>query len=431
MVCYFFRTIPLVLALLSSSIFHAQSKPLKVGEKIPELSLGNVINFSKNEIKLSDYKGKLIILDFWRHSCIGCIESFSYMDSLQKKFNNKIQIILVNPESKDSTERFFAKRKRIKPPNVPLITGDKLLSAIFPHDFVPHHVWIDSAGTVRYIVSANSTTFTNIEKFIKGKDLALVTKVDVRDINWALPFLADAKGRFLDKMEFYSSISNMFSATGFHKGIENGKLRLYTTSSILGLIKIAFGDDDYYSRFIQPFTLVLDVKDLSHYTYLYNMDRDTWNLNNAYTYDISVPSSREDMLYDKMKDDLSKYFRFTAKVIKKKVSCLALVRTNLKNLLTATPQKAEMIRQGILDGSIFGVHNSTSDDFVDILNRHFTGKINKRIINKTNFKSMIGIGLDKEVFDSMDLVKIKKELRKYGLDLIEAKAVFDVLVIKD
>jgi len=65
-------------------------KPLKIGDKVPDIEFKLVDSktggISKG--KLSDYKGKLVIIDFWASWCYSCLHKFPKMDELQKKYSN-------------------------------------------------------------------------------------------------------------------------------------------------------------------------------------------------------------------------------------------------------------------------------------------------------------------------------------------------------
>ena len=71
---------------------------------------------------------------------------------------------MVNKQSKEITTNFFEKRKRIKAPDLPFITGDTLLHNTFGIDGVPIYVWIDSAGKILYNMDSYYMTEMNIEK---------------------------------------------------------------------------------------------------------------------------------------------------------------------------------------------------------------------------------------------------------------------------
>ena len=67
-------------------------------------------DFSGNEINLKDYKGKLIIINFWATWCAPCKEEMPSLDNLYKsnEFNNlKIFAVNMEPPNYLKTEKFF------------------------------------------------------------------------------------------------------------------------------------------------------------------------------------------------------------------------------------------------------------------------------------------------------------------------------------
>ena len=65
-------------------------------------------------IKLNDYKGKLVILNFWATWCAPCREEMPYLDTLQsinKLENLKIFPINVGKEKIEKVEKFFLELK--------------------------------------------------------------------------------------------------------------------------------------------------------------------------------------------------------------------------------------------------------------------------------------------------------------------------------
>src|SRR5688500_2781720 len=94
---------------------HRQILPesLGIGDPMPDLIISNVQNFTRSQIKFSDFKNKLVILDFWFGTCKSCILNFPKMEALQKKFKDQIQILMVNFESQGTIETTFRKWKNI------------------------------------------------------------------------------------------------------------------------------------------------------------------------------------------------------------------------------------------------------------------------------------------------------------------------------
>ena len=100
--------------LVTSSIGYALEKPnIKnlVLLKNPKL-YGDVTFMDINEknVNLDDFKGKLIILNFWATWCAPCKEEMPSLDNLQSntKLNNlKIFPINIGQENRSKSERFF------------------------------------------------------------------------------------------------------------------------------------------------------------------------------------------------------------------------------------------------------------------------------------------------------------------------------------
>ena len=67
-------------------------------------------DFSGNRIRLNDYKGKLVILNFWATWCAPCKKEMPSLDSLYQNKNFKnLKIFAVNMEQPNTlkTEKFF------------------------------------------------------------------------------------------------------------------------------------------------------------------------------------------------------------------------------------------------------------------------------------------------------------------------------------
>lgn len=66
---------------------------------------------NSGDIKLSEYKGKVIYLDFWASWCIPCRKSFPWMNEIQKRYGNKgFKVIAVNlDQEKDKAKAFLDK----------------------------------------------------------------------------------------------------------------------------------------------------------------------------------------------------------------------------------------------------------------------------------------------------------------------------------
>ncbi|MGB4400563.1 MAG: TlpA disulfide reductase family protein, partial [Daejeonella sp.] len=83
------------LCLFLSNTALAQTAALKIGDKVPDVTINNISNYKSTSAKLSDFKGKLLILDFWATWCAPCIAMIPKMDSLEKAFEGKVAFLSV------------------------------------------------------------------------------------------------------------------------------------------------------------------------------------------------------------------------------------------------------------------------------------------------------------------------------------------------
>ncbi|SEO14556.1 TlpA family protein disulfide reductase [Mucilaginibacter sp. OK283] len=160
---------------------------LAIGDTIPEavwhISLQNIYQTgNKKTITLNDYRGKVIILDFWATWCGTCIARFPHVDSLNKVYQDQVQFILVNTSSRDSNEqkvraftiRWIASHQEI---SVPIIFQKKVFNSYFPCHVLPHYVWIGADGRIKAITEWTLLNKQNIESLIAGLPLNLPVKV--------------------------------------------------------------------------------------------------------------------------------------------------------------------------------------------------------------------------------------------------------------
>src|ERR1700744_4307849 len=79
---------------------------IKIGDRMPDMIIWPVINYSSKSLRISDFKGKLVILDFWATWCTSCLAHFPIADSLQREFKNDLQILLVDAlNTRDTREK--------------------------------------------------------------------------------------------------------------------------------------------------------------------------------------------------------------------------------------------------------------------------------------------------------------------------------------
>lgn len=142
-------------------------KSLTIGEKVPaefwEMKHLFYDNGEIRELTLSEFKGKLLIFDFWSTTCTICLKHQEEISHFKEKYKDQLAIVMVNPLN--SYDNLSILQKKIREPffksfgiteaNFTTIVEDEYLQALFPSKGYPQYVWINSAGYVQLITFRN------------------------------------------------------------------------------------------------------------------------------------------------------------------------------------------------------------------------------------------------------------------------------------
>ncbi|MGA9527088.1 MAG: TlpA disulfide reductase family protein [Terriglobales bacterium] len=149
-----------VLALSVSSCRHAGSSG-NSSKQAPDFSLTDI---SGHPLKLSDYRGKPVILDFWATWCEPCKQEIPHLIELQSKYPQRVQVIGISMDDEEKPVQAFQQQYKM---NYPVAVGSAKLADQYggvlglPITFV-----IDANGRIiaRHI---GATNFADIEDEIK------------------------------------------------------------------------------------------------------------------------------------------------------------------------------------------------------------------------------------------------------------------------
>ncbi|MYM39761.1 redoxin family protein [Pseudoduganella sp. CY13W] len=82
----------------------ARAASIDAGSMAPAFDLPG----AQGNIKLGDYRGKTVYLDFWASWCGPCKQSFPWMNDMQAKYGARgLQVIAVNLDAKAEDARTF------------------------------------------------------------------------------------------------------------------------------------------------------------------------------------------------------------------------------------------------------------------------------------------------------------------------------------
>jgi len=131
-------------AILSALCCTAHSKALAVGEMAPDFSRADLAG---KAVTLADYRGKIILLNFWATWCGPCLEEMPKFSAWQRAYGARgLQVIGV---SMDDDQLPVARLMARHPAVYPILVGDAALGESFGGVFgLPLTYLIDPKGRV-------------------------------------------------------------------------------------------------------------------------------------------------------------------------------------------------------------------------------------------------------------------------------------------
>ena len=101
------------------------------------------------DVRLADYKGKALLINFWATWCGPCILETPELVELQAKYKDRgLQIIGISTDDSPEQIRAFAKEYKV---NYPLLVGldrDDLVEAFHLPNGIPYSIFIRADGTI-------------------------------------------------------------------------------------------------------------------------------------------------------------------------------------------------------------------------------------------------------------------------------------------
>jgi len=149
---------------------------LKVGDKLPDSFWTQAhLTYTAGKASkqnLSQYKGKVLVLDFWASWCSSCLKKWPMLDSVQRLYPDQVKIMLVN-ETRNGDDLSKIRPKMDRSPITALesIYADTLLANQFPHRLLPHYVWISEKGTVMAITGADFMQQSIIKRLLTERSM--------------------------------------------------------------------------------------------------------------------------------------------------------------------------------------------------------------------------------------------------------------------
>lgn len=411
-----------------SSAARAQTTALKIGDQVPDITINNIINYKSSSVKLSDFKGKLLILDFWATWCGACLNAMPLTDSLQHAFDGKVQFFPVTYQTEKEVRPTIQKLEKSKSLRIFTALENKELSRLFPHTTLPHYVWIGPDGTLKGITGTEALNAGNIRALLAQNEVKIREKKDVRiAYNPKEPLFVNNNGgdglNIRYRTVFSGYVDGLRSGTSTYKTDTGSTFRVTTLNQpLINLFRLAYSDQG----FLPTNRIVVSVTDStlinSRKTGAEYLD---WLKDRGYCYELTVPLSREKQVFEIMQADMRRFFpQYSANMEKQDSPCLALVRTSLTDKLKSKGGSS------YTEFNAFGctLQNFPLQRLIDQLNVHYMQGIPTPIVDQTGYTGWVDLRINAAL---NSIVELNSELAKYDLQLVEKRIPVEKLVIRD
>jgi thiol-disulfide isomerase/thioredoxin len=412
-------------------------RQIAIGDTVPDLIISNILNYKSPTAKLTDFKGKLLILDFWATWCQPCVAMIPRMDSLEKRFGDKVTLLPVTYQTEKEVSLFRAKYNARKGARIqgPEVVADSKLSKLFEHSGVPHYVWIDSDGVLRAVTGKEEITAERLEAFLSGNARQMAIKKDVKDL--AYNGLTTPLHKLLqpDANPAFKNVRYRALHSGYVEGlpgltvlkqpgdsIDHWRVT-FTNITPFHLFSMAYGEG---KRFIAPHSVDLQTRDsLKFINGLKGAAVREWIPKNTMCYELIIPAEKASGGFKMFRDDLKQLFpEYEALIETRTMPVLALVRTSeLEKFKSKSERFSEKyenftysLRHGKLSVFAMGLENS------------YMRSSKLPIVDQTGYVGRADLDLD---LDFNDLASVRKALSAYDLALERKLTETQVLVIRD
>jgi peroxiredoxin len=136
----------------AEKVFQLNRNMLHPGDQAPDFILANT---DGETVKLSDYKGKLILLDFWYCACKPCIKASFALDKLQKEYRER-GLVVLGMNTMDKAGKIKRHQKKYEMKYMSVLCSREVRNAYKVNSY-PSIYLIDENGKILFSTSGYSS----------------------------------------------------------------------------------------------------------------------------------------------------------------------------------------------------------------------------------------------------------------------------------
>lgn len=411
-----------LLTIISSRVFSQEHQYPEIGGNLPTFTLNTKDHsvYPSNELS-----GKYYILDFWSIGCLTCVASFPKLDSLQRKYAEKLHILLVGREEhkRDIRKFFDVYKQRFN------LKFESFFDSVTFKKFVPlgtpHLIWVNGEGKVVAITSTGALTDVNVDKFLKNEnfdfiDVSYNARHNYKPFDNDRPILVDGNGGTDGAYLFRSIISDwdLSQVSPYWTDLVPTKLisgrNMYQAvgTSIEVLYTIAYFGKSAVQERLYPDTYPYPQFSEEAKRELGKRFSETKKFN----YCMEVPSNidRKETLMRIMQKDLAAFFGLEVKIVRREIPCYELVVINEKKFNSLVSNGGKWSVSWRDEDVVHHFRNIPMKDLLSIIKSRIISNDKVLYIDNINRTGTLSFELEAMVSDRQSLIK---GLRKLGMDL--------------
>jgi len=419
----FTKKLQLIFCLIQTVITCDAQKPLQPGLQLPDVRIDNIINYQSAFIQTGQLKGKTVILYFWNTWCGSCITSMPKLEAMQKKYPDKLQILMITSEDSSKIQKLYQKREYLKKLNLPIVLNDTTLTNLFPHEGVPQVVWISDKQRVCAITDGLELTEKILAEFLNGNYTNLHNKINI-PLNFdgsLLKILPEENNDVLFNSVLTKSVKGLPGVVKVNR-LDNNSFRIAAHNvPIIGMYAIAYRKSIRLNPYEYEDRVILNVRDNSRFIIPGNTED---FLNVCYCYELTIAGNGDRSIEADalrlMQQDLDRYFKVKTIVEKRKIPCYVL-RDQISKSRTSTDTAYIKNYQDEIE-----FNNQSPVKILSYLT--ISGGFKQPVLYEGSAETRISIKIRQS---KMSFEEIESLLDKCGLSISRESREMNVLVITD
>ncbi len=133
-------------ALMLSSCSHPPSGGLQIGSPAPKFTLRDL---NGRQVSLDQFKGRIVMLDFWATWCGPCRMTMPVLGNLEKEYRDTMTLLAINLQEPRNVVGDYVQKQNVN--SEVLLDENGSVGEVYGTDSIPMQVLIDKNGIVRHI----------------------------------------------------------------------------------------------------------------------------------------------------------------------------------------------------------------------------------------------------------------------------------------